>query len=263
MLQFLKLGGSLITDKDMPHTLRADVIQRIATEIARYLSEQPQDQLMIGHGSGSFGHIPAREYGTRSGVRNSQQWLGFHKVWQEARALNLAVMQTLLDKGIPVVSFPASGSVTPSSAEIVAWNLEPIRSALAHGLTPVLYGDVAFDQALGGTILSTEELFQHLALRFHPERVLIAGLEEGVWMDYPACQNRIEKITPASFPEISNQISGSNSTDVTGGMMTKVKLMVDLVQQVPRTKCQIFSGVPDASIYKALSGETLGTTITA
>ncbi len=196
MLQFLKLGGSLITDKDHPHTLRADILARISLEIARYLTENPNDQLVIGHGSGSFGHIPANEYGTKLGVKSQQEWLGFHKVWQEARALNLAVMQSLLDAGIPVVNFPASGSVTPSSAEIVAWNIEPIRSALGHGLTPVIYGDVAFDQALGGTILSTEDLFHHLALRLHPARILLAGLEEGVWQDYPVCAILVKEITP-------------------------------------------------------------------
>jgi isopentenyl phosphate kinase len=263
MLQFLKLGGSLITDKDSPHTLRKDILDRISGEIARFLAEHPQDQLILGHGSGSFGHIPAREYGTKEGVRNTQQWIGFHKVWQEARALNLAVMQSMLDAGIPVVNFPASGSVTPSSAEIIAWNIEPIRSALAHALTPVIYGDVAFDQALGGTILSTEDLFHHLALRLHPDRILIAGLEEGVWRNYPTCSDRIDQITPANYPEILTTIRGSQSIDVTGGMLTKVKLMVELVRQVPKIQCQIFSGTGESSIYRALSGETLGTTISA
>ncbi|GAH93416.1 unnamed protein product, partial [marine sediment metagenome] len=34
-LQFLKLGGSLITDKTRSHTARMDVITRLAEEIAR------------------------------------------------------------------------------------------------------------------------------------------------------------------------------------------------------------------------------------
>jgi isopentenyl phosphate kinase len=263
MLQFLKLGGSLITDKDHPHTLRADILVRISSEIACYLTENPENQLVIGHGSGSFGHVPANEYGTKQGVKSQQEWLGFHKVWQEARALNLAVMQSLLDAGIPVVNFPASGSVTPSSAEIVAWNIEPIRSALGHGLTPVIYGDVAFDQALGGTILSTEDLFHHLALRLHPTRILLAGLEEGVWQDYPVCSMLAKEITPESYQPLAQAIQGSQSTDVTGGMLTKVGMMIELIRQNPKTRCQIFSGLPQSSIYNALMGDPIGTTIVA
>ncbi len=263
MLQFLKLGGSLITDKDHPHTLQAEILGRISKEIARYLSEHPQDQLIIGHGSGSFGHVPANEYGTRQGVKSQQEWVGFHKVWQEARALNLAVMQSMLDAGIPVVNFPASGSVTPSSAEIVAWNLEPIRSALGHGLTPVIYGDVAFDQALGGTILSTEDLFSHLAPRLLPSRILLAGLEKGVWLDYPVCSKLVKEITPENYRSIANTIQGSKSIDVTGGMLSKVYMMIELIKQNPKTQCQIFSGVPESSIYTALMGEPIGTTIAA
>lgn len=55
--------------------------------------------------------------------------------------------------------------------------------ALANGILPVVYGDVVFDEVRGGTILSTEDLFQHLAHQLHPERVLLAGLEAGVWAD--------------------------------------------------------------------------------
>lgn len=263
MLQFLKLGGSLITDKDHPHTLRGDILARISSEIARYLMENPKDQLIIGHGSGSFGHVPANEYGTKQGVKSQQEWLGFHKVWQEARALNLAVMQSLLDAGIPVVNFPASGSVTPSSAEIVAWNIEPIRSALGHGLTPVIYGDVAFDQALGGTILSTEDLFTHLAPRLLPSRILLAGLEEGVWQDYPVCSKLVKVITPENYQSIDNAIQGSQSIDVTGGMLSKVRMMIDLIKQNPKIQCQVFSGISESSIYNTLMGEQIGTTIGA
>ncbi len=43
--------------------------------------------------------------------------------------------------------------------QVESWNLAPITKALRSGLIPVVYGDVVFDQDLGGTILSTEELF--------------------------------------------------------------------------------------------------------
>jgi isopentenyl phosphate kinase len=38
---------------------------------------------------------------------------------------------------------------------------------------------------LGGTILSTEDLFTYLAGLLHPEQILLAGNEPGVWADFP------------------------------------------------------------------------------
>ena len=75
-------------------------------------------------------------------------------------------------------------------------NLAPLKSALANKLLPVIHGDVVFDEARGGTILSTEDLFTHLAHQLHPKRILLAGLEAGVWEDFPARTHLIEEITP-------------------------------------------------------------------
>ena len=61
MLTFLKLGGSLITDKDSPHTARPEILRRLAEEIAAARQHNPAMQLIIGHGSGSFGHMPAKK----------------------------------------------------------------------------------------------------------------------------------------------------------------------------------------------------------
>ena len=55
---FLKLGGSLITDKDKPYTARTQVIADIAKEIVAARKTDPDMELLIGHGSGSFGILP-------------------------------------------------------------------------------------------------------------------------------------------------------------------------------------------------------------
>ncbi len=61
---------------------------------------------------------------------------------------------------------------------------------------------LSFDRAKGGTILSTEELFEYLARELRPQRILLAGLEEGVWADFPARKHRVQKLTRKSFDEI-------------------------------------------------------------
>jgi isopentenyl phosphate kinase len=57
---FLKLGGSLITNKDQAHTALIDQIDAIGKQIKQYCQENPENRLLLGHGSGSFGHVAAR-----------------------------------------------------------------------------------------------------------------------------------------------------------------------------------------------------------
>jgi isopentenyl phosphate kinase len=135
--------------------------------------------------------------------------------------------------------------------------------ALASGMVPVIFGDVVFDEVRGGTILSTENLFSYLVKAMAPERVLLAGLEEAVWEDFPARTRRIERITPASFEDIKHGVGASAAADVTGGMDAKVREMLDLVQEIPDLRIQIFSGTQPRNIYRTLMGDVLGTLITS
>lgn len=260
-LCLLKLGGSLITDKLTAYTPRHAVLARLADEIARAVDARPDLNLVIGHGSGSFGHTPAKKYGTRSGVRTPEEWRGFVEVWKEARALNQIVLDALLSAGLPVIALPPSASVIAADGAVKSWAVEPIQSALAHGLIPLINGDTIFDETRGGTILSTEDLFLHLARVLKPRRILLAGLEDGVWQDYPACTHLIETITPDNFPSIIPHLGQSAGVDVTGGMVQKVSSMIDLVRELPGLQTFIFSGEQPGLLQQVLQGERAGTMI--
>jgi isopentenyl phosphate kinase len=262
-LQFLKLGGSLITDKDRPHTPQLETLNRLAQEIYQARQLDPGLKLVLGHGSGSFGHTPAHRYGTRQGVSTLGEWQGFIEVWQEAAALNHLVMAALSQAGVPAIAFPPSASVTARSRQVESWDLSPLLAALQAGLLPVIYGDVVFDRQLGGTILSTEDLFSHLAGRLHPNRLLLATVEPGVWADYPACTRLVAEITPASLPGLTAVLSGSSSIDVTGGMASKVSAMLGLVEQNPGLEVLIFSGLEPGQLLRLLHGESAGTRLHA
>lgn len=260
-LQFLKLGGSLITDKTFPRTARPEVIKRLAGEIAEAKIEDANMHLVLGHGSGSFGHTAADKYGTRRGVKTSKEWLGFIEVWLQASALNRLVVESLHAAGLPAVAFPPSASALGEDGRVASWVIAPIENALQRGLMPVVYGDVVFDSVRGGTIFSTEDLFTHLALHLKPARILLAGIEEGVWADYPACTQLIEALTPHNLAEVAPALAGSMATDVTGGMETKVRQMLSLVEQLPDLEVLIFSGQHPLAVKNALLGERLGTRI--
>jgi isopentenyl phosphate kinase len=262
-LLFLKLGGSLITEKDQAHTARFEVLGRLAHEIAEARRDGCGRRLILGHGSGSFGHVPASRYGTRNGVNHPHEWIGFSKVWQEAAALNHLVMEALQRVELPAVAFPPSATLVAQDGRPQRWELSPLQMALQAGLLPVVYGDVVFDTQRGGTILSTEDLFDHLARLLRPQSILLAGIETGVWADYPTCSQLLDEIRPEFLREGAESLQSSEHTDVTGGMRSKVRQSLDLVQAIPGLKVWIFSGLEPGSIYRALCGQRSGTLIHA
>jgi isopentenyl phosphate kinase len=276
-LVFLKLGGSLITDKTQPYTPLLDVMDDLALQIKTALRTHPSLHLVVGHGAGSFGHVPASEYHTRDGLppratplahrvrdeNDKSYWKGFAEVWYQASSLNRFIMKALHNAGIPAISLPPSSSVIASNGQVSYWDMTPIRMALAAGIVPIVFGDTVFDEVRGGTILSTEDLFMHLARALHPERILLAGLEAAVWEDFPERTKKIETITPQSFNEVKDGVGKSAAADVTGGMESKVRQMLELVEGNPELKIQIFSGTEPGNIVLVLTGDTLGTEIRA
>ena len=260
---FIKLGGSLITDKEQPRTPRLDKLKSLAVQIAAVRARDPNLLLLIGHGSGSFGHVAAKKYATRDGVKNPeyQYWYGFTEVGHEAAALNKIVMDALRQAKLPALAVSPSGSVIAQDGIVKVWNLRPIKHALKNGIIPVVYGDVVFDEVRGGTILSTEDLFMHLAWKMRPQRILLAGLEDGIYADFPARKHKVKSVTPESFKNIKSSVGASASTDVTGGMSSKVQQMVSLVEEIPDISVQLFSGIEDGHLERVLKGEVLGTVI--
>lgn len=263
MLVFVKLGGSLITNKKKMSTARREVIGKLLLQIAFARFDDPDLQIILGHGSGSFGHVPAKRWGTRQGVFNREQWNGFLEVWREAEKLNHIFMDECWEVDLPTISCAPHASVVASGGKAAGWDLRPVRMALDAGLIPVVYGDVIFDEKIGGTILSTEDLFHYLALELKPRRVLLAGIEPGVWRDYPDCTSIIEIITPSNIDQLGGSLTGSAATDVTGGMASKVQDSLDLVQQIPGLEVVIFSGEQPNLLRKVLLGESAGTVIKA
>ena len=258
-LIFIKLGGSLITNKGRAETPDIATLSSLLQEIARFRKLHSELRFVLGHGSGSFGHHAAKQAGTRDGVYSASDWLGYQAVWASARRLNQIVLNACQQADLPVLSFPPSASVVTNNHAIQSWDLAPISSALTHGLIPVVYGDVVTDSVIGGTILSTEDLFFHLALALHPSRIFLVGEEEAVYGDYPINQEPLGFISKDAEP--GAYIQGSASLDVTGGMLSKVLLMQKLCAALPGLSAVIFSGRNPQNLTKVLAGEAVGTRI--
>lgn len=259
---FLKLGGSLITDKNRAYTARPRIIARLAREVRQALDAAPGLRLLVGHGSGSFGHWAAKPYGTQQGVHTPAQWRGYVEVAAAAARLNRIVTDAFLNAGVPVLSVQPSASARCRDGVLEHLDGYPIHAALAQGLVPLVYGDVALDEMRGGTIISTEDIFAFLADELHPSRILLLGETPGV---LDADGFVVPHITPGDLPTLRAALTGSAGVDVTGGMAAKVAQMVELVQRHPEISAHILTGVKPGLLARILLNTDLhvGTRITA
>jgi len=263
-LVFLKLGGSVITDKETPFTAREDVVRQLAREVVQALQACPDLRLVIGHGSGSFGHMVAHRYRTHEGWRDANSWRGFAETAHAAAQLNRLVVGWLLDEGVAAVSFQPSAAALCHGGKLTYMALEPIERTLGAALTPVVYGDVALDGQQSFTIISTEQIFAYLAQRLRPRRIVLAGMVDGVYERDPmrdASARRIALITPAQWETVCTALGASHAVDVTGGMVSKVQIMVDLVNAQPELQVSIVSGVVAGRVHNALLGTPSGGTL--
>lgn len=242
-LVFLKLGGSLITDKRRFETARMAVIERVAQEIHRAREARPGLRLVLGHGSGSFGHFYADRFKVHKG--HLEDWRGYAETAAAVQRLNRLVADALLKEGVPAISMQPSASACCHAGELVELALNPIATLLEHGAVPLIYGDVALDTAQGCTILSTEQIMVYLARTLRPRRIIVAGEVAGVYSGDPQ-RDAIVRLVPAitfqNYAQVQEMLSTSFGVDVTGGMRQKVQLLFDLATEQPGLQIRIVTG---------------------
>jgi isopentenyl phosphate kinase len=256
----VKIGGSLITDKNKPFSLKKKALKTIAKEIKK--AQSSGKALIVGHGAGSFAHVPAKKYQTHKGIINDRSIRGIAEVADVAAQLNRIVVKQLLEVGVNAVSVSPLSMMKAKNHEIASMCTESLEEVLRRGLLPVLYGDQIMDEKVGCTIFSTEKVLGYLALHlkrkgYEVERMIHCGQTNGV---YDENGQTIGMITRDNLPKYMEVLGGSGGVDVTGGMIHKVEETLMLAEQgIPGL---IIDGVEHGSLSEAIAGrEVLGTKI--
>ncbi|MBU7585480.1 MAG: isopentenyl phosphate kinase family protein [Nostoc sp. TH1S01] len=263
-LVLIKLGGSLITDKNQPYTARLETMQKLVEEISLLSKQNPSLKLIFGNGAGSFGHQSAHKYNTINGIFCDADKLGFCLVHQDVLDLNILLAKCFLQAGLPVVSLPPLTMAVTQDKKLLKADFSIIENSLQAGLIPLVFGDVVLDKIIGGTILSTDTLLAELAKYFHIQRnyqvkLINVGNYPGV---YDQNMQVIPHITPANYSQIKAVIGKSDSIDVTGGMTQKVEEFLAISGL--GIDCWIIDGNISGNLIKAVLGQpTLGTLIRA
>ena len=261
MTTLIKLGGSLVTDKQKPKSFHRDAVQAIARQLADLRANDPERRLVLGHGSGSFGHFEAQQYDTMAGVRSSRDQLGFARVGAAASQLSQLILDELLAAALPAMRFQPSSMQISRERKLTHIELRPLSLALDMGLLPLVHGDITLDEAQGGTIISTEALFAALIAPLQVKTIILLGNVDGA-LDQAG--RLIPRITPGSFAQHKNALGAADGYDVTGGMRQKVADMLALAQRHPQLRIHIANGNRGGILLDLLAGELdAGTTISA
>jgi isopentenyl phosphate kinase len=220
----LKLGGSLITEKDRPETFDEDALDAACDAIAAALADGAVDRLVVVHGGGSFGHHHASEHGvsTSAGTRDPAAVMDVHGAMTR---LNRAVLDRLHDRAVPAVPVhPLSLSARPDGADgDLDLPLSSTATLLGEGFVPVLHGDGVATADAGVTVVSGDELVVELAAGLGARRVGVCSTVPGV---LDADGDVIAAID--SFDAVADALGASDATDVSGGMAAKVRELLAL-----------------------------------
>ena len=256
-LLILKLGGSVITDKDTPETVDDDALDSVVSAIAATGSTASDTTatagndgnpgLIIVHGGGSFGHVHAAEHGvsTTEGSHDPAAVTAIHGAMQQ---LNGVVIDRLQTAGINAVPVHPLSAVARGDDATLSLPTAAVAGLLGEGFVPVLHGDVIAHAGEGVTVLSGDELVTGLAERLGATRVGLCSTVPGV---LDAEGEVIASIT--DFESVAAALGDSESTDVSGGMAGKVRELLAL-----SGTARIFG--PDA-VGPFLAGDAPGTLI--
>lgn len=239
-----KIGGSVLTDKNIPYTAKPATIRNIATGLKKI-----KLPLFIAHGSGSFGHTSAQKYGGKNGYEST---LGIAKVARDAEEINRIVMDIFIQEGLPAISFSPRSFFLAEKGELQKSFLDPLLQALNQGLIPVVYGDVIWDSSQKSTIFSGETTLNIVCRFLKKEGKNIAKVIQLCDVDGVLDSNKkvIPEITNENWDKIKGYIKKSEVADVTGGMLHKVEDALSLAQDGIETWIINGNTLPRISSFK-------------
>ena len=159
MTTVLKLGGSVITEKDRPETIDGPALGRAADAIAAAIDEPPH--LVLVHGAGSFGHHYAEKHGVSvtTGTHDADAVMEVHG---SMKTLNRFVLDELHERGVPAIPVhPLSAAARDADATLTL-PTEQVATMLEEGFVPVLHGDLVTHATKGTTVISGDEVIAEL-----------------------------------------------------------------------------------------------------
>lgn len=237
----IKLGGSVLTNKDREYCFRTDVVERLIREIKKSSAEE----YIIVHGGGSFGHPGAEKYDLNK-ENTEKPAEGMSKVQLDMRRMNNHILEMMLDEDIWGVSIPGGLVTIFEDGELYELDHEIFQRYLSLGTVPVSFGDVAIDKDRRVTICSGDDIM--LGLSSLADKAIFVSDVDGIYKDKNLKDEFTEDMLPLEPEDLPEQ---EEAIDVTGGMNQKVKKMVEIAK---KTETYLINGDEKDRLRKILNG---------
>jgi len=203
----IKLGGSIITNKEKPLSPRRKTIDNIVRCLKKI-----NEPIIVVHGGGSFGHYWSVKYNmhTKPAKYNTK---GVSIVKNSMVELNKIILDSFLKNKLNPYCLPPTNFVTGNKPVIK--KIKEIVKIAKSGLIPITYGDAMWFGQNKSYILSGDKIMTMLAKNLRPRLCIFVINVDGLFSDIKT-KKLIHQLTSEKPSIVKNTI------DVTGGMSRKV-----------------------------------------
>ena len=203
----IKLGGSIITNKQKPLSPRRKTINSILKEIGKI-----KEPVIIVHGGGSYGHYWSVKYDMHTRPAKTSP-KGVAIVKNSMVELNKIILDSAVKNKINSYCLPPTDFMNGNKA--IKSKILTINDISKSGLTPITFGDALWFGQKKSYILSGDVIMTTIGKILKPRLSLFVLDVDGVYSDLKT--KKLIYDFKKEKPEIKN-----NKMDVTGGMTRKI-----------------------------------------
>ena len=204
----IKLGGSIITDKERPLSPRKKVVENIVKNLKKI-----NEPMIVVHGGGSYGHYWSVKYDMHTKPKKYDMH-GVAIVKNSMIELNKIILDVFTKNKLNPYSIPPTDFM--SGNKPITKKIKEIENIAKSGLIPITYGDALWYGNKKTYILSGDKIMTHLSKILKPRLIIFALNEDGVYSDLK--NKKLIHELKGENPKISE-----NKMDVTGGMTRKIE----------------------------------------
>lgn len=247
----IKLGGSAITDKSRACSARLEVIHSAISQISTY-----SGPMVLLHGGGSFAHPFVSKAALRDGFRRKAQLSSVSDIELNLDQLTRIIGVGLLLRRRPFVPLAPMSFLTLKRGLVSKSFLGPVSAALRIGLTPLIHGDIVFDEIRGCGIVSADRIASLLGEKLGIPRVLFGCDVDGLYDESPKKSSNARLISEVTRRNYSKVLKGLRPSrgDVTGGMRGKALEALRLARH--GCECYIFNLTESPNLGNLLKGSS-------
>lgn len=204
----IKLGGSIITNKEKPLSPRKKTIDNLVKNLRKI-----KEPIIIVHGGGSFGHYWSVKYDMHTQPRKYSQ-KGVSIIKNSMIDLNKIILDSFLKNRLNPYCLPPTDFMDGNKPIIK--KIKEIEKIAKSGLIPITFGDALWYGQNKTYILSGDKIMTHFSKILKPRLSIFALNEDGLYSDLKSKE---------LIYELKNEkpTFSKNIMDVTGGMTRKVE----------------------------------------